>query len=170
MRLCSALIVLPLALLAHGGGQTKPLDAAAARNTIVELNKVWGKARVDQDRATMERMLAPEFAVTIGKQTISRKDFIDQNTAKSNGLALRRFDVDVLTVMPGADGAWVAVIAERLEIESTSSDGKKTTTYSLWVTRDTWRPAGGSWLAVSSEALGFESWRNGQKPPATVWG
>jgi hypothetical protein len=150
--------------------QEKPLDASAARDAIVQLNKVWGKARVDYDRNQMEKMLAPDFYVQIGKQRISRKEFIDENAQRQPTVVLKRFDVQVLTVQPTPEGAWLAVIAERLQAERTAPDGKKIALYSLWITKDTWKQEKGQWQALSSEAAGFQYWRQGQKPPKSVWG
>ncbi len=163
-------VTLLTACLAAGvWAQATPLDAEAARAAIVDLNKTWGKARVEYDRVQMDKMLAPDFFVQIGKQRISRKDFIDQNSAKRSAV-LKRFDVSVLTVQPGDDGAWLAMITEKLEVEVTRPDGKKENIYSLWVTRDTWKPADGKWLALSSEGVGYEYWRGDKKPPAAAWG
>jgi hypothetical protein len=37
------------------------------------------------------------------------------------------------------------------------------------VTRDRWKKFGDQWKALSSEAIGNELWRNGEKPPIRDW-
>lgn len=148
--------------------QAKELDADAARAQIIELNRVWGKARVEYDRAQMEKMLAPDFYVQMDEQKISRKDFIEGISKPAPNVKTVRFDVDVLTVQKRKDH-WAAVIAEKIEFERTDPDGTKHRGYSLWVTRDGWKPDGDKWIALYSEAIGFENWRGGKTPPFKDW-
>ncbi|MBV6457666.1 MAG: hypothetical protein HONBIEJF_00783 [Fimbriimonadaceae bacterium] len=159
------------AAIVYAQAQTQPSDnltPEVAREKIVESNRLWGKARVNYDRAFMEAALPPEFYVQIGDRRISREDFIDQCSTRSPDVKLTRFDVEVLTVQRNREGGWVAVIAEKLEIERKNSDGKPAKVYSLWVTRDSYRVSGGKWLCTSSEASGFESWQD-KKPPFPNW-
>ncbi len=135
------------------------LSRAEARKIIIDLNHEWGKARVAFDKPTFEKMLAPDFYVQLPDQKLTRKEFIDEISAPPKGGKLTRFEVEVLTVEPSAD-AWVAVIEEKLEFAR--ADGKGNA-YSLWVTRDTWKKFGDRWMALSSEAIGNESWRDGAK-------
>ncbi len=144
------------------------LTAETARAKIVQFNRDWGQARVAYDRAAMEKLLAPDCYVQIGEQRISRQQFLDRCSTPRPASKLVRFDVDVLTVQGMPDGGWRAVIAEKLEIERTGAQGEPTTGYSLWVTRDNYREIDGKWLALSSEACGFEEWQ-GKNPPFPDW-
>ena len=147
-------------------GQTPPtLSRAEARKIIVDLNREWGKARVAFDKPTFEKMLAPDFYVQLADQKMTRKEFIDEISAPPRGVKLTRFDVEVLTVEPSGD-AWTAVIEEKLEFAR--ADGKGAV-YSLWVTRDRWKNFGDRWMALSSEAIGNESWKDGARPPVPNW-
>lgn len=147
----------------------EPMDAGAARAKIIELNRIWGKARVDYDKQTMEKMLAPDFYVQIDDQKISRKEFIDEISKADPNFKTVRFDVQVLTVRKNGDH-WDAVIAEKLEGERTDAQGKKHKAYSLWITRDGWKPEGDKWMALYSVACGFENWVGGKEPPFKDWG
>ena len=144
------------------------MTAEAARAMVVEDYREWGRARVAYDRAAMEKMLAPDLYIQVGEQRISRQEFLDQVSTPRPGAKLVRFDVDVLTVQRKKDGGWLAVIAEKLEVERTGADGNTTKDYSLWVTRDTFKEIDGHWMFTSSEASGFETWC-GQKPPFADW-
>jgi hypothetical protein len=162
LRIIAALSLLSMSLL----GQEPPaLSRAEARKIIVDLNREWGTARVAFDKPKFEKMLAPDFHVQLPDQKLTRKEFIDEISAPSRGGKLTRFDVEVLTVAPSGD-AWVALIEEGLEFAR--ADGKGTV-YSLWVTRDRWKKFGDRWMALSSEAIGNESWRDGAKPPFRDW-
>jgi hypothetical protein len=140
---------------------------AEGRRLLVDLNREWGKARVAFDRATFERMLAPEFYVQLPDRRMARNEFLDEISSPSPRARLTRFDVEVLTVEPVGDSGdeWIAVIEEKLEFVP---DGKPKA-YNLWVTRDRWKRIGDRWMALSSEAIGNELWRNGEKPPTPNW-
>lgn len=162
LRAITALSLLSTPIL----GQEPPaLSRAEARKIIVDLNREWGKARVSFDKPTFERMLAPDFYVQLPDQKLTRREFIDEISAPPRGGKLTRFDVEVFTVEPSGD-AWVAVIEEKLEFARAD---EKETVYSLWVTRDRWKKFGDRWMALSSEAIGNESWRDGAKPPFRDW-
>ena len=136
-----------------------------ARKLLVDLNREWGKARVGFDRPTFERMLAPDFYVQLSDRRINRQEFLDEISKPSPRARLSRFDVEVLTVEQDGD-VLVAVIEEKLEL--VPADGRPTA-YNLWVTRDRWKKFGDQWKALSSEAIGNELWRNGEKPPVRDW-
>src|SRR3954466_11624468 len=53
--------------------------AVEARKVIQEGNTQWGKARVAHDRATFEKMLAPDFYVQLPDKKVSRQEFIRRN-------------------------------------------------------------------------------------------
>jgi len=163
-----ALAVLILSTVAPApvsAGETQPpASPSQAREIIVDLNRQWGRARVDHDRATLDRMLAPEFYVQLRDRRLTRAEFLDQISAPGGGGKLTRFDVTVLTVEPDGDG-WIAVIEEKLEFVP---EGRPAV-YSLWITRDRWKRFGDRWMALSSEAIGNEAWKNGAKPPLIDW-
>jgi hypothetical protein len=162
VRTIAVFLLLSTSLL----GQASPaVSRAEARKIIVDLNREWGKARVAFDKPTFERMLASDFYVQLPDQKLTRREFIDEISAPPRGGKLTRFDVEVLTVEPSGD-AWVAVIEEKLEFARADEKG---TVYSLWVTRDRWKKFGDRWMALSSEAIGNENWRDGARPPFPNW-
>ena len=162
-------LVLVIPVLAKPMIQTPPTPAevAEARQKIIDLNKMWGKARLDFDLAAFEKSLATDFYVEIDGQKQTRQQFIDEILQISPGLKFLRFDVDVLTVIKNGDH-WDAVIGEKLEIEGKGPDGKVHHGYSYWVTKDGWKQTGDQWQALYSIALGHENWRD-QKPPIIGW-
>jgi len=145
------------------GQDSSPLTAAEARKIIAEGNRMWGKARVEYDTNTFEKMLAADFYGQLPSRKITRQEFIEGISTQRPGVKLTRFDATVLTVQKNTDG-WVAVIHEKLEIDS--PDGK---VYSLWITRDGWKKVKDQWVITSSEAIGSERWRGGEKPPFPDW-
>ena len=165
-------VLLPMILFstvsnAHVAQAAKEMDAATARQAIIDLNKMWGKARVDFDTATYEKTLAPDFYVEIDGQKQTRKQFIDEISVKQPNVKFLRFDVDVLTVMKNGDH-WDAVIGEKLEAEYKGKDGAQHHGYSYWVTRDGWKQMGDQWQALYSIAIGHENWKD-EKPPVVGW-
>jgi hypothetical protein len=132
------------------GQEPTTLSRAEARKIIVDRNREWGTARVAFDRPTFEKMLAPDFYVQLPEQKLSRREFIDEISAPPRSGKLTRFDVTIFTV------------------EFALAEGKGTV-YSLWVTRDRWKKFGDRWMALSSEAIGNESWRDGARPPFRDW-
>ena len=142
-------------------------DVAAARQKIIDLNKMWGKARVAFDVPTFEKTLSPDFYVEIDGKRQTRQEFIDEISRKQDNVKFLRFDVDVLTVMKNADH-WDAVIGEKLEAEFTTKDGKQHHGYSYWVTRDGWKPGDDTWTALYSIAIGHQNWLD-KKPPVVGW-
>lgn len=139
------------------------ITTAEARKIIANGNIKWGKARTEFDKRTFEKMLAPEFYAQLPNRKLTRKQFIDAISLSRPGVKLIRFDASVLTVQKTADG-WVAIIHEKLEHQT--PDGM---VYSLWITRDGWRKTENQWVITFSEAIGFERWRNGEKPPFQDW-
>jgi len=165
-------VLLPLVLFstsAHApvAQAAKDMDAASARQKIIDLNKMWGKARLAFDTATYEKTLAPDFYVEIDGQKQTRKQFIDEISKQNPKVKFLRFDVDVLTVMKNGDH-WDAVIGEKLEAEFPGKDGAQHHGYSYWVTRDGWKQTGDQWQALYSIAIGHENWMDA-KPPVVGW-
>jgi hypothetical protein len=144
-----------------------PQDAAKARQAIIDLNKMWGKARVAIDKATFDKTLAPDFYVEIDGQKQTRQQFIDEISQTNTQIKMVRFDVNVLTVTKNGDH-WDAVIQEKLEGKGKGKDGKEHHLYSLWITRDGWKPEGDHWQALYSIAIGYQNWRD-QAPPVDHW-
>jgi len=142
--------------------------AASAREKLAELYAIWGRARVEVDRPTLEELLASDFQLILGGKQSSRAEFLDMVT-KPGGLKLLRFDVDILT-MQRTGNTWTAVIAEKLEWERTGPAGETSRISDLWVTRDVCSDDGsGTWQFHSSEAIGNENWPPGVKPPVRTW-
>jgi len=149
--------------------KTVPLPSVdSARTSITEMYTRWGEARVKYDHEAMETIVAPEFYVLLNDQEITREAFLDRVSESRPGSRLTRFDVDVLTVQLAEQG-YTAVIAEKLEFEITDMEGDKQTLCSFWITRDGVRLEGEKWLVTSSEAIGFENWTPGAKPPVKNW-
>ena len=161
-------VLLLAAAVASPGQQAPGLTTAEARKIIADGNREWGKARVALDRAAFERTLAPDFYVQMpDNKKITRQEFLEMISSHPTGGKLVRFDASVLTVEPTpSPDTWIATIQEKLEFERT--DGKPRT-YSLWITRDAWKKVGDRWVVTSSEAIGDEFWRNGEKPPFRDW-
>jgi hypothetical protein len=145
----------------------KEMDASTARQKIIDLNRMWGTARVAVDKATFEKTLAPDFYVEFDGQKQTRQQFIDEISQTNTQFKMIRFDVEVQTVMQNGDH-WDAVIAEKLEGEGTGKDGKKHHLYSLWITRDGWKAGEDHWTALYSIAIGHENWHD-QAPPVAHW-
>lgn len=139
------------------------ISAKKARQIIAQGNIRWGKARVEFDKGTFDSMLAPDFYVQLPNRKLTRQQFINAISQSRPEARLVRFDASVLTVQKTADG-WVAIIHEKLEHET-----PKGKIYSLWITRDGWRMKDHQWLITFSEAIGFERWANGKKPPFPDW-
>lgn len=147
------------------GEQDPPqLTAAEARKIIADGNRQWGKARVEFDKAKFEEMLAPDFYAQLPNRKLTRQEFIDVISSQRPDGKLTRFDATVLTVQQTAVDEWVALIHEKLEVEL--PDGMR---YSLWITRDGWKKVGDRWIITFSEAIGYENWYGGEKPPFRDW-
>ena len=142
----------------------------ATREELTAVNKAWGAARMAFDSAAYERMLTPDFYVTMGGQRISRQDFIRQVSQRPPGGKLVRFDNPIISLTKGPNkDEWIAVVLEKLEYERSTADGSAPDKmYSVWVTRDTYRRVAAGWQIASSEAIGSENWM-GKKPPIANW-
>jgi hypothetical protein len=143
------------------------VDLAALRKEMTGVVAAWDHARTTLDKATMEKMLAPDFYVQLGEKKMTRKEFIDGSAQVSERVKLARFHTDIMPVTPKNDLCEL-VITEKLEYEIKMPDGKTDTVYSLWITRDGWAKTDAGWTAKYSEAIGNQNWRN-QKPPITAW-
>jgi len=141
--------------------------AIEARRVIQEGNTEWGKARVAHDRATFEKMLAPDFYVQLPEKKVSRQEFMDLISTRRPNTKLTRFDPIVLTVDPAGDG-WEAVILERLESERTTTEGKSQKIFVLYVTKDKWQKTGEKWQIHSSAVVSNEMWTD-NPPPLSLW-
>ena len=147
------------------GGLTK----GQRRDTIAAWNHAWGRARVALDTATFQRMLHPSYVAVMGPgQEMSRADFLAGISAPPPGVVLKRFDVEVLTVVP-RDSVFEAVIQEKLEIERRAQDGSTFVTKHLWIIKDTWRQVDGKWAMVRGEVVANEGWRGVEQVPFTDW-
>jgi hypothetical protein len=157
------LLIITAAIPLSSGQDSSPVTAGEAREIIADGNRIWGKARVEYDKKTYEKMLATDFYVQLRGRKLTRQEFIDAISVQRPGVKLTRFDATVLTVQQSEDG-WVAVIHEKLEIDS-----PKGKVYSLWITRDGWKKVNDQWVITFSEAIGSEQWSGGEKPPFPDW-
>ncbi len=103
-------------------------------------------------------------------QRIAGDRVLDDDAAPRDRDRLTRFDVEVLTVRP-KDGDWVAVIAEKIEVELPAREegGEPVRVSSLWITRDGWRVDDGVWKVTHSEAIGHQDWVPGMEVPFQDW-
>jgi hypothetical protein len=157
------LLIIAAVIPLCGRQDSSPVTAAEARKIIADGNRQWGKARIEYDKETYEKMLAPDFYVLLQGQKLTRQQFIEAISVQRPGVELTRFDATVLTVQRDGD-AWIAVIHEKLEIDTPG--GK---VYSLWITRDGWKKVNDQWVITFSEAIGSENWQGGEKPPFPDW-
>jgi hypothetical protein len=142
--------------------------AAGVRTHLNAVYEMWERARVEYDREAMEAILAPEFFVLSEGDEISRSQFLEEVSKRKPTSRIKRFDADILTVRRVERG-WQVVISEKLEYEIDGSEGQTRTAYSFWVTRDNCRKQDGKWLLTSSEAISFENWESGMRPPFGDW-
>jgi hypothetical protein len=154
-----------------GGDKARPVEREATpaeiRGQITKQYAIWGKARLDYDKAIYEKMLAPDFFCLIDSQKQPRQEFIDEISKKDPRIDFKRMDSQILTLNKVGD-AWVAVITEKLEASIKNLQGKPVKFYSYWVTKDTWIGKGVDWTVKSSEAIGNEGWRD-VEPPIPGW-
>lgn len=148
--------------------QPEEMSKQTAREEIGAMYEKWGQARISQDEKSIESMLAPAFYVILDDEKISREDFITMVLRKNPNFKITRFDAEVLTVQIAEEG-WTVVITEKLEVEVTDADGNTQKAHSYWVTRDGCRKEGDKWIVTYSEAIGYERWPLGEKPPVKDW-
>ena len=158
------LLCFTMAWPALGEQDSPQITAAEAREIIADGNRQWGKARVEFDKEMYEKMLAPDFYAQLPDRRLTRQEFIDVIMYERPGSKLTRFDATVLTVQQTAADEWVALIHEKLEVELPDD-----MLYSLWITRDGWKKVGDRWVITFSEAIGYENWYGGEKPPFEDW-
>lgn len=139
------------------------LTPAEARKMITDSYRKWGKARIEFDKKTFERMLSPDFYVQLKNRSLTRQEFIDRISVQPQGAKLVRFDTTVLT-LGQTDDEWIAVIQEKIELET--AGGKA---YLLWITRDGWKRIDNRWIVTFSEEIGNEQWNPGTRPPFADW-
>jgi hypothetical protein len=168
-RLLALLLAVLLLVPALRAFTPEPRDRPAGiREELAQVHAEWDRARTGFDAAAFERMLAPDFWVQIGPQKLSRAQFLQEISTRRPGLVLTRFDTQLLTLAPEGED-WVAVVQEKMEAEAKDASGTARTTYSLWVTRDRFRKDAERWTILSSEAIGWESWSDGNLPPFDDW-
>jgi len=156
----------PIALVAAQAPD--PQDRTSTRAQIEAMYEEWGRARVHVDRVTIEKILHQEFFVLLDGKELTRAEFIDEVTRDGRKSALSRFDAQVLTLQEN-DKDWTVVISEKVEYDVIDADGVTRKIYSFWITRDGCRKTGSQWQVTYSEAIGYETWRSGTKPPFSDW-
>jgi len=156
---------------AFGGGPPAAFDERAIRAELTAVNKAWSAVRLAYDSATAERMLAPDFYVVLPAQRLSRQQFLSSVAQRPPGGKLARFDNPILIITKDANKEeYVAVVVEKLEYERPRADGSGVDKmYGLWVSRDGYRRVGSGWQIMYSEAIGFQNWAGGKKPPLADW-
>jgi hypothetical protein len=156
----------PIALVAAQAPDSQ--DRTSTRAQIEAMYEEWGRARVQVDRQTIEKILHQEFFVLLDGEEMTRAEFIDEVTRDNRRAALVRFDAQVMTLQEN-DKDWTVVISEKLEYDVIDADGVTQKIYSFWVTRDGCRKTASQWQVTYSEAIGYETWRSGTKPPFSDW-
>jgi len=142
-------------------------DPAKVRKEITEQYAAWGKARVGFDTATYQRMLTPDFYCQLPDKKLTRQEFIDEISKQKPNVEFKRMDSNILTLTKAGDG-WVAVISEKLEFRVGGDNGATKNYYSFWVTRDGWNHGPDGWKIGSTEAIGFQVWKD-ELPPIPGW-
>ena len=162
------LVIMTVLLVTSAGSVTGAqhalqLTPAEARKMIADSYRKWGKARIEFDKKTFERMLSPDFYVQLKNRSLTRQEFIDRISVQPQGAKLVRFDTTVLTLSK-AENEWIAVIQEKIEFET--AGGRACL---LWVTRDGWKRIDTRWIVTFSEEIGNEQWNPGTRPPFADW-
>jgi glyoxylase-like metal-dependent hydrolase (beta-lactamase superfamily II) len=158
------------AQVAYGSGPPGVFDDASVRPALTAINKAWSQVRLTYDSAAAERLLTPDFYVLINGNRMTRQEFIRSVSQRRPNAKLVRFDNPVLSITKDANKEeYVAAVMEKLETEVSRTDGGVDTMYSLWITRDGYRRVGSTWQIMFSEAVSFQNWGGGQKPPFTDW-
>jgi hypothetical protein len=177
MSLClSKWWVVPLCLLAIGIGQAAKApapsdDPGEVRKAISEASATWSRARVAYDHAAFERLLAPDFYVSLADQRIGRADFVAHISALTSPGRLVRFDSQLMTLAHPSDrNEWVAVVISKMEWEPSGDGASAERIYGMWTTREGYRRvASGGWQLTFTEEIGSEYWGGGQRPPFPNW-
>jgi hypothetical protein len=155
---------------AYGGGPPGVFDDGTVRPALTAVNKAWSQVRLTYDSAAAEKLLTPDFYVQINGNRMTRQEFIRSVSQRRPNAKLVRFDNPLLSITKDANKEeYVAAVMEKLETEVARTDGGVDKIYSLWITRDGYRRVGGNWQIMFSEAVSFQSWGNGQKPPFSDW-
>jgi hypothetical protein len=158
------------AQVAYGAGPPGVFDDAAVRPALTAINKAWSQVRLTYDSAAAEKLLTPDFYVQINGGRSSRQEFIRSVSQRRPNAKLVRFDNPILSITKDANKEeYVAAVMEKLETEVARTDGGTDKIYSLWITRDGYRRVGSTWQIMFSEAVSFQTWGGGQKPPFTDW-
>jgi glyoxylase-like metal-dependent hydrolase (beta-lactamase superfamily II) len=158
------------AQMAYGSGPPGVFEDAAIRPALTAVNKAWSQVRLTYDSAAADKLLTPDFYVQINGSRMPRQDFIRSVSQRRPNIKLVRFDNPILSITKDANKEeYVAAVMEKLESEIARPDGGVDKSYSLWITRDGYRRVGSAWQIMFSEAVSFQSWGGGQKPPFTDW-
>lgn len=148
-----------------------PDEASAVRPALIAVNDMLSRARVTYDRDVFERLLAPDFHVTLAAQRVERADFIAHISAPSSPGRLVRFDNQVMTITHQPDrNEWIAVVVGKMEWEQARSGESASRVYGMWTTREGYRRVDSTrWQITFTEEIGSEYWSDGQKPPFPQW-
>lgn len=117
---------------------TAPLEQEFAR-----LEREWADAAIRQDRATLERLVAPDFALVVSaapERTVQRAMWLDQALGPYR---VRSAQVSGLAVRQVADGH--AAVSFLLSMEASVGGVERSSTFFIV---DLWRRAEAGWQAV----------------------
>ena len=146
-------------------------DSRAVRQALIAVNDTWSRARVAYDHAAFERLLAPDFHVSLADQRVGRADFIAHISAPTSPGRLVRFDNRVMTLTRQPDrNEWIAVVVGKMEWEPAKGEARSQRLYGMWTTREGYRRVDSThWQLTFTEEIGSEYWSDGQKPPFPDW-
>jgi hypothetical protein len=160
--------LLTVIVSAAAGAQTAPaMNATEARKAIEGAYVMLGKAAVaPMDKATFEKMLAPDLYVQTKTRRATRQEYLDNIYTRP--LDLTRFDATVLTVEPKGND-WDVMVFEKLEGNLKDKSGKISKVYIWGVARDGWGLRNDNqWTILYSEELGGPQISD-QLPPIANW-
>jgi hypothetical protein len=163
-----AFTLLTMIVTAAAAPQTVPaMNATEARKAIEAAYVVLGKAAVaPMDKATFEKMLAPDLYVQTKTRRATRQEYLDNIYTRP--LDLTRFDATVLTVEPKGND-WDVLVFEKLEGNLKDKSGKTSKIYIWGVARDGWGLRNDNqWTILYSEELGGPQISE-ELPPIANW-
>ncbi|GAC1516936.1 MAG: hypothetical protein NVS1B4_15240 [Gemmatimonadaceae bacterium] len=120
-----------------------PLSAQRVETALRTLEREWADALAARDRATLERILAPDFRFTSPRgRVVPRTEYIDHRTAGDVWERLILTDVDVRVY-----GLSAAVVTARAQVQGRSGDRLLD---SMQQRTDTWVMTTDRWQVVAS--------------------
>lgn len=146
LSLLSACLIFVTATLACDRAAPAPADAAS----LAELNAfelTWAKAAVERDRATLDRLMAAEWTITLadGRRSDKSRALARWTTPPGPEITREVSLVDSVDVrLLGPDAAVVTAAVTDIEVRAQSADTARTRVTDVLVRRD------GRWQAIVS--------------------